>query len=167
MSQRNKNGQLIAGVIILGLGILLALQYVLDFRIYNLYRLWPLIVIALGVARLVGAEDRRQRGSALVLTSVGVWMLVNTLELFGLDWGDSWPLLLILIGGAKLIAPDCGRRSSGLLMLLIGVWASLNVFELWGLYWENSWSIALIIVGLFIVWKALFERQDDATPEGD
>ncbi len=167
MSNRKQSGQLIAGLIVLGLGLSMALQHLLDFRIYNLSGLWPLIVIAIGAARLLGAEDRRQRGSALVLTFVGVWLLINTLGLFGLDWGESWPLLLILIGCAKLIAPDDGRRSSGVLLILIGAWASVNVFELWGLYWENSWSIALIIVGLFIVWKALFENRTAPTPEGE
>lgn len=167
MGNRKKNGQLIAGLIILGLGVLLALQHVLDFRIYNLYRLWPLIVIAVGAARLASAEDQSQQGSALTLTFVGAWLLINTLELFGLDWGESWPLLLILLGCAKLIAPENGRRSSGIFLILIGGWASLNVFEIWGLYWENSWSIALIVVGLFIVWKALFEDRGAAAPEGE
>ncbi len=164
---RTKNGQLIAGLAIAGLGVLLALQSVLDFRFYNFSPLWPLVVIAFGVIRLVSTDERRKRAGALVLTAVGCWLLINSLEIYGLDWGESWPILLILIGLAKIILPERGQRSSGVLLLLVGCWTFVNVFEVWGLYWDNSWSIALIAFGLFIVWKALFEDRAPRTQEED
>lgn len=157
MSDRRKTGQLIAGLIIAGLGVALALERFSGLALHGLFHLWPLIVIGLGIARLAGAETAKQRSSGLLLVFLGGWFMINTLRLFGLDWGESWPLLLILLGISKLILPENGRRSSGVLLLLIGLWTFVNVFEIWGLYWENSWSIGLIIVGLYIVWKALFE----------
>ena len=167
MKQVKRNGQLIAGLVILGLGLLLGLQFLLDFRIYGLHRLWPLIVIVVGVVRLSSAETRRKRSGGLVLTVVGVWLLLNTLGILGLDWSESWPLLLILIGVAKMLIPDDCRRSSGLELILFGVWAFLNVFEVWGLHWSNSWPIALVIAGLFIIWKALTERRAANSSEGE
>lgn len=165
MSDRRKNGQLIAGVIILALGVALALESFSGLDVHGLFHLWPLIVIGIGVARLVGAETAKQRSGGLLLVALGCWFLINTLRIYGLDWGESWPLLLILLGISKLILPEDGRRSSGVLLLLIGVWTFINVFEIWGLYWENSWSIGLIIVGLYIVWKALFETAPAKTGE--
>ena len=167
MKQVKRNGQLIAGLVILGLGLVLCLQFLLDFRIYGLHRLWPVIVIVVGLARLSGAETRRERGGGLVLTSVGLWLLLNTLGILGLDWSESWPLLLILIGTAKLLIPENCRRSPGLLLILIGAWAFLNVFEVWGLHWGNSWPIALVIAGLFIIWKALTEGREAERSEGE
>lgn len=168
MTKVRRNGQLIAGVIIVALGLILALERFSGFAIYGLYRLWPLIVIGIGVARLVSAESTKQRSSGLFLAFLGTWFLINTLELFGLDWGESWPLLLILLGLSRLILPEDGRRSGGVLLLLIGIWTAVNVFGIGGLYWDNSWSIGLIIVGLFIVWRALFEsRPAVASGEAD
>ncbi len=158
MTDSKKNGQLIAGVLLAGLGLVLTLQHLAGFEIYGLYRLWPLIVMAFGVARLMGSTTK-ERSSGLFLIFLSLWFLINTLEVYGLDWGESWPLLLILLGISRLILPEDGRRSGGFLLLAIGAWAFINVFEVWGLYWENSWSIGLIIVGLFIVWRALFEGR--------
>lgn len=162
MTNSRKNGQLFAGVILVGLGLILALERFSELHIYGLYRLWPLIVIGLGIARLLGAESTKQRSSGLFLLFLGAWFMINTLRLFGLDWGESWPLLLILLGISRLLIPEDGRRSPGLLLVAIGAWAFVNVFEVWGLYWENSWSIGLIIVGLFIVYRALFESRPSA-----
>lgn len=158
MTHIKRNGQLLAGVILVGLGLLLALESYSSLDISGLYRLWPLVVISFGVVKLLG-QTTKERSSGLFLICLGVWFLINTLRLYGLDWGESWPLLLILLGVSKLILPDDGRRSGGFLLLAIGAWAAVNVFEVWGLYWENSWSIGLIIVGLFIVWRALFESR--------
>lgn len=161
---RVKSGQLIAGLIVLGVGVLMLIEGLWDYPARSFYRLWPLILIGIGASRLVGG-DTEKRSSGLVLTGIGVWALISSLELFGLDWGDSWPLLLVFIGFARLACPDEGRRSAGLLMMLIGGWAFVNVQGYWGLYWESSWPIAVIIVGVFIVWKALFENGRKAPKE--
>lgn len=158
MSPSKRNGQLLAGVILVGLGLLLALESFSDLEISGLYRLWPLVVISFGVVKLLG-DTTKERSSGLFLIFLGVWFLINTLEVYGLDWGESWPLLLILLGISKLVLPEDGRRSGGFLLVAIGAWAAVNVFEVWGLDWDNSWSIGLIIVGLFIVWRALFESR--------
>lgn len=167
MGNSKRNGQLIAGLVIAGLGLVLALQNVLDFRIWNFYPLWPLILVAFGIVRLLSVDERRHRSGALVVIAVGLWLLLNTLEIGGLDWGESWPILLMLLGLAKIVLPEDGRRSSGVLLILVGVWAFLNVFEIWGLHWGNSWSIALIAFGLFIVWRALFEERKAPARKGD
>ena len=159
MANGNRNAQLVAGVIILALGAILTFERLSGFTIVGLYRLWPLIVIGIGAARLIGSETTKQRSAGLFMVFLGTWFLINTLELFGLGWGESWPLLLILLGISKLLLPEDGRRSGGVLLLLIGIWTAINVFGIWGLYWDNSWSIGLIILGLFIVWKALFEER--------
>lgn len=158
MANTKRNGQLIAGIIVAGLGVLLLAERFVGFYVRDLWHLWPLILVVIGLVRLSGNDEPGQRRSGLTLVIVGLWLLVNTLELFDLDWGTSWPLLLIGLGIGKLLYPDTEGRSGALLLLLIGIWAWLNIIELWGLYWENSWPFAIIIVGLTIVWKALFDR---------
>ena len=65
MAQIKKSGQLIAGLIVTAVGVMLMFERFANVDIYGVYRLWPLIVIAIGVARLVepggGEEGRRKR----------------------------------------------------------------------------------------------------------
>ncbi len=158
MSSSRKNGQLFAGILIAGLGVILAVERFSGFEIHGLFHLWPLIVIGFGVARLVSGGSTKERSSGLFLVFLGSWFLINTLHIYGLDWGESWPILLILLGLSKLILPEDGRRSGGLLLLAIGAWTFVSVFGVWDLDWDNSWPIAVILVGLFIVWRALFDN---------
>lgn len=161
-----KTGQLIAGVIILGIGVLLVLEQATGFYVDGLYRLWPLIVLAIGAGRLLTGTSSKQRGSGLFFIALGTWFLINTFEIFGLEWGDSWPVLLLLLGASRFaLPPDDGGRSPGLLLMFIGAWGFVNVHQLWGLDWGNSWSLAIIGVGLFIVWRALFEGRSSTKGE--
>jgi hypothetical protein len=154
MADTKTRGQLIAGVVIVVIGLLMVVERIGGFYVGRFWELWPLIVVAVGIARLSG--DSEQRRSGLTIVIVGCWLLLNTLGLFDFGWRNSWPLLLIGLGVGKLVYPDDDDRLGGLLMLLIGGWALINVLELWGVHWETSWPFAIIIVGLVIVAKALF-----------
>ena len=140
MATIHRTGQLIAGVIVAALGVLLLFERVIGLEFYGIWQLWPLVLVGIGVARMGGNTERKRSGLFLLL--IGFWLLVNTLELFDLDWGTSWPLLLILLGIGKLIYPERDGRSGGILLILIGLWATVNVLELWGLYWDTSWPLA-------------------------
>jgi hypothetical protein len=62
---------------------------------------WPFLLILLGLVRmLVPAEHRgrRSRRTGFWLLAVGAWGLISEMELFGLDYSTSWPLLLIALG---------------------------------------------------------------------
>jgi cell wall-active antibiotic response 4TMS protein YvqF len=83
----------------------------------------PLVLITLGALIMVekggivyGCRRRgddgtrrmrvRQRGGAipgLWLMGLGTWMLISQLHLWGLDFHNSWPLLLILSGVMMLV----------------------------------------------------------------
>src|SRR5262245_28635985 len=48
-------------------------------------------------------RKRGALGGGLWLTGVGCWMLASQLHLFGLDYGTSWPLLIVLAGTIMLV----------------------------------------------------------------
>jgi hypothetical protein len=96
------NGRILAGiaVILAGLAMLADRMGFGDLHLSGRY--WPLILVALGVLRL---SDRTRpdgsRGSArsgVWLLFVGAWGLVSEFHLFGFDFGNSWPLLIIGAG---------------------------------------------------------------------
>jgi len=114
---RFHTGSIVAGAVLLGLGgaLLLDTTGVVSVPIRKLVA--PIVLITLGSlivlekgAVVYGYRERletgerkmrvRRRGatSGFWLIGVGVWMLVSQLHVFGLSYGTSWPLFIILSG---------------------------------------------------------------------
>jgi hypothetical protein len=89
---------LMAGLLMIAVGLLFLGERLDWLRSDLAWSWWPGILVVMGLARLGWAQDREQRKGGLVLLLMGGWLLVNTLELFDLHWGSSWPLLLIGFG---------------------------------------------------------------------
>ena len=79
--------------------------------------------------------------------------------MFGLDYGDSWPLAIVAVGLAKLFA-GCGvaDRSMGLFMIAIGAAFQITILRLWDLDLETAWPLLVIAGGIFILLTA-FDRS--------
>jgi hypothetical protein len=103
-------------VLLIGIGVLFLLQTMGIFS-FSVERLWPLLVIALGVwlfARRLGwiggttvpRYDFRHRTRGLtgpvVLVTVGLLSLSESLN--GPGWDRTWPVLLLAIGLTQLLA---------------------------------------------------------------
>ena len=105
-------GPIVGGVLLLvvGGGMLLDTTGIADIRMGRLIA--PLVLISIGVSSLLSAgigtgdaarEERRgcrRKDSlgGLWLVGVGAWMLASQTHMFGLTFGTSWPLLVILAG---------------------------------------------------------------------
>jgi len=76
-----------AGLILFGAGL----------SIWHIFRLWPLIIVAGGVTGVASACCAPRRRSALMTTTIGVWLLL--VETTTLRYSNSWPFLLIAVGG--------------------------------------------------------------------
>lgn len=63
------------------------------------WRLWPLLLVGLGVVKLLFPGDRGERWGGAWLLMVGCWAAVSSWGWLGLSWHSSWPLLLIGVGG--------------------------------------------------------------------
>jgi len=101
--------QATTGVVVMVIGlILLGRQLHLGL---DIGRMWPLILIVLGVSKFltVDADGHRQNGAWLLL--VGGLFLLNNYRILGL--GDSWPVFIIAGGLALIFGRDRERRSSG------------------------------------------------------
>jgi len=67
----------------------LALRQVWDY--------WPMIFVVIGLGNLL-KPDRGRRSIFLLL--IGIWLQISVLELWGLHFGNSWPLLIIFVGAS-------------------------------------------------------------------
>ncbi len=100
-------GGLVPGLVMIAVGTMFLLERFGYVSTGQVLRLWPLLVISAGLARLVRPGCGRPN---IFLLLVGIWLQISTLELFGLGFGDSWPLLIIFVGASLVFdAAIAGR----------------------------------------------------------
>ena len=107
-SGRNSE-RLFWGLCLMGLGVLMLLQRMGLIEHHLWSRFWPLIIVAVGVANVVSSRAF-WRGAWII--AAGLWLQAITLGLFGLTFGNSWPLLLIASGASMVLRTflDVRRR---------------------------------------------------------
>jgi hypothetical protein len=90
--------RMISGLLLIGLGLAFFFDQLDFLDVRGLWQYWPVALIIIGVLRLVQPDRPEQRYSGLWWLLIGVWALVSSFELFGLDWSNSWPLLIVAAG---------------------------------------------------------------------
>lgn len=104
--------RLFVGLVICSLGIIALLDNLGVIHFGNIWRLWPLILVALGMARLLRPPGCQGRFSGLILMILGVWFLLNNMGLARFSVGLFFPLLALLLGG-RLIWGSTRRGAEG------------------------------------------------------
>jgi hypothetical protein len=67
------------------------------------------MVMIAGIVDLLQPKPGESRLDGLWPLGIGVWLLVSVLDVGGLNWGNSWPILLIFIG-VGLVARSLTER---------------------------------------------------------
>lgn len=112
-----ESGLLVTGIILIVLGSIFLLDRFTAIEFGSVIRTWwPMFVVGAGVARLI-ARDSVWNG--LWLIGVGAWLQAVQLELFGLTYRNSWPLLLIVLGAGMVVrsllaATGGGEKNHGI-----------------------------------------------------
>ena len=111
MTEKSKTrfgGQVFLGILLMLVGALFLADnwYYLDLG--PVWRYWPLIFVLFGIQKLVNAEGREAVGSGAWLIFFGLWLFVSFNHIWGLDFGDSWPILIIG-WGVSVIWKSLGR----------------------------------------------------------
>jgi len=146
------------GVVLVAAGVLLTLIKLDLIHLEGLSRLWPLIVVGVGISHMVSATKPKKRRAGLWIALVGVWLLVNSFQLFGLFWHNSWPVLMIFLALLRIFWPgDDEDRLGGLMLLSVGTWMLLVVTHAFGLEWRTAWPLLLVLVGLSMVVRAVLQ----------
>ena len=103
---------LLPGLVVAGVGVLFLLDNLHLLRIHDVWKFWPLFLVALGSAKLVDSPHPREKTAGAVMVIVGGIFLATNLGLFSWSIWQFWPILLIAAGllmlfnrgGAGLIA---------------------------------------------------------------
>jgi hypothetical protein len=75
-----------------GVGMLIDRTDLIDMP--GVSRLWPVVLIAVGLTHFMGPQADIRHGAGLIAT--GFWMLVVTLT--RVEFRDTWPMLLVIFG---------------------------------------------------------------------
>jgi hypothetical protein len=100
------HARLIPGLIVAGVGVLFLLDNLNVLPLFNWWRLWPLILIVIGVSKLAEGDGMRglRRGLPLVVIG-GIFLGINLGLIPGEVW-HFWPVLLIGLGLIMLFDRD-------------------------------------------------------------
>ncbi|MFH1176260.1 MAG: DUF5668 domain-containing protein [Acidobacteriota bacterium] len=101
--------RLALGLVITLLGVLF-LADKLGYDVGHVWDYWPLILVAIGAGRVLQPAGSHGRGFGVVLIAVGTWMLLANLDAIPYDFGDVWPILLVLLGVSLVWRATIGQR---------------------------------------------------------
>jgi len=90
--------QLVVGLGIVAMGLLLTAGNLGWIEAYDLWRYWPLIVIAGGVAKFLTACSTTGRVTGVIFVALGLLWLGDTFHVLRFHIWDWWPLFFVFIG---------------------------------------------------------------------
>jgi hypothetical protein len=100
---------LTTGVLVIAIGVLL-LAGQLDAG-WHFGRLWPVILIVIGLGRYLSIGEDGRRGSGFWLLLLGGIFLLNNFRILMLH--DSWPLFIVAAGVSIILGRDRERWRRG------------------------------------------------------
>ncbi len=118
-SPRPNSGAILVGLMLTFIGLALLADRTGFSAIHLTGKLWPFVMIAFGVSRLLAPPvlrdgKRPSRWAGIWFVYLGLWFFVNEFRVFGLWYNTSWPLLIVGTGiGMIWRAIEGSDRRSG------------------------------------------------------
>ena len=106
-----QQSQVTLGVVLIVIGLVFLAQQLQLAVGLNIGRLWPLVLIVIGVSKLGTPDAAGRRGrQGHMLVMVGAIFLLHTFHILRL--GDSWPLFIVAGGITMLFSSgqSCGSK---------------------------------------------------------
>lgn len=101
--------QLITGLLIIAVGVLFLLDHLGFLRAGDYVRYWPVLLVVYGLSRMIGRRGRGIMAGGFFLV-IGVFLLLQKLDLIAFSIWEYWPVLLVVIG-AMLVRRAFGRHT--------------------------------------------------------
>ncbi|MCD4670698.1 MAG: cell wall-active antibiotics response protein [Actinomycetia bacterium] len=104
--------KVIIGLVVICAGILFLLKNLGVAIEINIWDLWPVALILIGLSHVSRPGETRQAFSGAVFIIVGVLLLLNNLDIIFFNVGTFWPIIVILLGIAILKDAVWGSRKA-------------------------------------------------------
>jgi hypothetical protein len=182
MSIKRNSGMLVAGAVLIAIGLLSLFGQV--FRGFSFWSyLWPFIIVGFGGLFFVGmfAGGKSMAGLAIpgtIISGLGLMMFLQNITDHWESWAYSWTVILVLVGLgifiAGLYAGDEHRRQAGMRLMKVGA----ILFIIFGGFFELIFSsflhhgvqqyifpalLVLLGVYLVVVRSGLFHSNSKTT----
>jgi predicted membrane protein len=104
--------RLVFAIFLIVAGTLLFLNNIGLIPVHDIWVYWPLVLVALGVAKLASSYGRVGQVWGIILVAGGALLLAGNLGLVHLRDNMFWPLLLIVFGVVVLVQTLESRKAS-------------------------------------------------------
>lgn len=105
-----RRSQTMAGVSLIVLGTVFFLDQMAVVAMQDVWQYWPLMLVAGGFIRMIDPESPRDVASGAWTMLIGLWLFANFEGWYGINFGNSWPVLLIGWGITLLLRPVLHMR---------------------------------------------------------
>jgi predicted membrane protein len=102
--------RLVLGLGIMAIGILFLLGNLNFLDPHEYIRLWPALLIVIGISYLIQSQNSSGRIWGIILTFVGSGLLLDRLYFINFNIWDYWPLILVVIGIMMIVKSFFIRR---------------------------------------------------------
>jgi predicted membrane protein len=91
--------QLIFGLLVICVGVLFTLDNLGIANAVSYLQYWPLGIVAIGLVKLSQSKEGGGQLAGLIFLVVGLWLLLENLDVIRISLRQLWPMVLVLIGG--------------------------------------------------------------------
>ena len=105
----------------------------------------------------------------IILIAMGSMFLLDRMNLFNFDFGDWWPMFMIIPGIVMALDSNRKNKNGAFFLITFGLIfqiAELDLFRWWR--WRNLWPIMMIAIGVWMLLQnmnARNEAQQSAGPQ--
>jgi hypothetical protein len=100
--RRPPTAGIIFAVLMIAAGVLLFLDNLGFYHVYNIWRLWPVALIAVGISKMFESRGTGGLVWSCLVTAAGVIFLLDNLGVWHVSWNLIWPLALVGAGLSML-----------------------------------------------------------------
>lgn len=97
-SSHHYRSQILFGLLFIAVGITLFLDRFDILHVGPVWRYWPFLLVLFGINKMVPFSHTRKIMKGVWLVFLGFWLYVSIEHVWGLEFRDTWPMLIIAWG---------------------------------------------------------------------
>lgn len=108
-SSHHFRSHILFGVLFIAVGLILFADRFDIIHVGPFWRYWPFLLVVFGINKMVPFDHPRRILKGIWLVFLGLWLYVSIEHVWGLEFRDTWPMLIIA-WGIGLVAKSFFKR---------------------------------------------------------